>query len=331
MAATTRHDQLTKPAGALGQLEDIAVRICGITGGCPSGAISNPQVLVFAADHGVVASGVTPWPQEVTALMARNMVEGGAAVSVLARQAGAGIQVFDVGMVSDVSDLEGIGHHKIAPGTADISSDAAMSYDEAIAALTVGAKAATAAVSAGADLIAVGEMGIGNTTASSALVASMLGVGAEYTTGRGTGIDDEMLLAKQKIVTRAVERTAGMSDPVNVLAEIGGFEIAAMAGAMIGAASQRVPVIVDGVIANAALLVASRIRPGIEELVLAGHRSSEPAATLVLKDLGLFPLLDLGLRLGEGSGAVLAIPLVKAAVAVLREMATFADLGIEAS
>ena len=325
-AATTRQEQLTKPSGALGRLEVLGVQLAGLAGRCPPPAPRRPVVAVFAGDHGVVAQGVTPWPQDVTAQMIANFVAGGAAINVLARAVGATVHVIDVGVAAPLEHLEGVHHCKVRAGTADLARGPAMENAEAIAALDTGVAIAMELVAAGHDLLVTGDMGIGNTTPTAALIAALTGHPAASVTGRGTGIDDEMLHRKFDVVAAAAARTVSYLDPRSVLSEIGGLEIAAIAGYIVAGAAERVPVLIDGVIACAALLVAEALAPGVRELVVAGHRSSEPGATVALEHLGLEPLLDLDLRLGEGTGACLAIPIVRSAAAVLTEMATFDEL-----
>ncbi|HWS46543.1 MAG TPA: nicotinate-nucleotide--dimethylbenzimidazole phosphoribosyltransferase [Acidimicrobiia bacterium] len=330
-AALARHDTLTKPAGSLGRLEDLGAHLSAIARTCPPPVPRRPAVAVFAGDHGVVASGVTPWPQEITAQMVANFAAGGAAINVLARHAGASVHVVDVGVARDVSALRGVHDYKVRAGTADLARGPAMSTGEALAALDAGAHVAHSLVAHGHDLLVTGEMGIGNTTPAAALVAVLTATDPATVTGRGTGIDDAMLAAKIAVVERAAARAARHLDPVSVLAECGGLEIAALAGYCIAGAAARVPVVVDGVIACAALLVADAIAPGTAAACIAGHRSVEPGASVALAHLGLQPLLDLEMRLGEGTGACLAIPIVQASAAVLGEMATLDALGVNSA
>ena len=318
--------RLTKPAGALGRLERLGTQLAAIAGTCPPPVPRPAAVAVFAADHGVVARGVTPWPQEVTAQMVVNLAAGGAAINVLARQAGATVTVVDVGVATPLPDDIDIERRAVRRGTADLSRGAAMTIDECQAALDVGAAIANELVGNGARALVTGEMGIGNTTAAAAVIAALLGRAAAEVTGRGTGVDDEGLARKVAAVEAGVARCTG--DPRQVLAEVGGLEIAALAGYIVAGAAAGVPVVVDGVIADAALLAAERLAPGVAARSIAGHRSTEPGATAVLDALGLEPLLDLGLRLGEGSGACLALPLLESAALVLREMATFDAAGV---
>ncbi|MEY2589710.1 MAG: nicotinate-nucleotide--dimethylbenzimidazole phosphoribosyltransferase, partial [Acidimicrobiaceae bacterium] len=335
LAALAHHDRLTKPRGALGRVEALGAHLAAIAGEDPPPIPTPAAVAVFAGDHGVVARGVTPWPQEVTAQMVANFVAGGAAINVLARQAGASVTVVDVGVATDLdvmglTNAPGLQHRNVRRGTADLTAGPAMTRQEAEAALDVGATVAAELIAAGARVLVTGEMGIGNTTPSAALIAAITGSSPAEVTGRGTGIDDATLARKITAIEAALGRLGSdaAADPVNLLAEVGGLEIAALAGFIVGGASQRVPVIVDGVIALAALLVASELCPNAARYAIAGHRSTEPGATAALSHLGLEPLLDLGLRLGEGSGACLALPIVEAAARILNEMATFDAAGV---
>jgi nicotinate-nucleotide--dimethylbenzimidazole phosphoribosyltransferase len=327
-AAAAHHDRLTKPRGALGRLEACGIQLAAISGLVPPPLPRPAGIAVFAADHGVLAQGVTPWPKEVTAQMVANFCAGGAAINVLARQVGASVTVVDVGVDAELPVVPGLRAAKIRYGTADLAEGDAMTVDEARAALDVGAQVAADLVGAGARCLVTGDMGIGNTTPSAAIVATFTGRRAAEVTGRGTGIDDEALVRKTDVVQRALRRTAGLSDPLELAAAIGGLEIVALAGFCVGAAAARVPVVVDGVIALAALCLAEALVPGVSAFAIAGHRSTEPGATAALEHLGLAPLLDLELRLGEGTGACLALPLVEASARILGEMATFDGAGI---
>jgi len=328
-AALQRQNQLTKPRGALGALEDVSVRLAGIAGECPPPMPEPAAVAVFAADHGVHAQGVTPWPQEVTAQMVANFLDGGAAVNVLARQAGAEVMVVDVGVASDLPTAPGLLSRKVRSGTRDLAVEPAMTRDEARQAVEVGVDVARDLVAGGHRCLLVGDMGIANTTASAALVAAFTGVAAADVTGRGTGVDDDVVRRKVEVVTRALaSRPPDPQDPLGTLASLGGLEHAAIAGFVLGAAACRVPVVLDGVIAGAATLVAAALAPAVVDYCVAGHRSVEPGHGVALASLGLRPLVDLDLRLGEGSGAVLALPLVQAAARILREMATFDSAGV---
>ncbi len=326
--ARERQAQLTKPAGALGVLEPASVALCGIQRACPPRALQRPAVAVFAGDHGVHAQGVTPWPQEVTASMIENFRAGGAAVNVLARQAGAEVYVVDMGVAADVAADEHVLDRKIRRGTSDLAVGPAMSYEEAVAGLLAGAEVAADLVARGHDCLLTGDMGIANTTPSAALVAAFTGAAAADVTGRGTGVDDPTLERKVAVVAGALASRPVTEDPVETLASLGGFEHAGIAGFVLGAAAAGVPVILDGVIAGAAALVVQALAPMAVGYCFAGHRSVEPGHRIALAQLGLRPLVDLDLRLGEGTGAVLAFPMVEAAGATLREMATFDSAGV---
>ena len=331
--ARAHHDRLTKPRGSLGRLEALGIQLAAISGEDPPPLPTPAAIAVFAADHGVLAEGVTPWPQEVTAQMVANFVAGGAAINVLARQMGASVTVVDVGVATDLEalglpDVPHLLRRRVRAGTANLAAGPAMSVDEAQAARDVGAAVATTLVDGGARALVTGDMGIGNTTASAAVIAALTGQPAHKVTGRGTGIDDVMLARKTEVVAQACTRVAADADAANVLAEVGGLEIAALAGFIVAGASHRVPVVVDGVIAGAALLAAHADVPAVLPYVVAGHRSTEPGATAVLDHLGLEPVIDLGLRLGEGSGACLALGPLEAAARILREMATFESAGV---
>ena len=325
--AAALHDRLAKPRGALGGLEAVGIQLAGIAGACPPPVPEPVVVAVFAGDHGVVVEGVTPWPQEVTAQMVAAFCAGGAAVNVLARHAGAEVVVVDVGVASDLPPAPALLQRKVRHGTANLLWGRAMSVDEARRALDAGAEVAADAVAAGARCLVPGDMGIANTTASAALIAALTGRPPADMTGRGTGIDDATLIRKILIVEAAAARVRGL-DPLRVLAEIGGLEIAAIAGFIVAGAAARVPVVVDGVIALAGLLVAAALAPACLDYCIAGHRSTEPGATAALEHLGLDPLLDLGMRLGEGTGAILAVPVVQASAKILREMATLDGAGV---
>ena len=336
--ARARQARLTKPRGALGQLEDLSVQLAGIAGICPPPVPAPAAVVVFAADHGVVAEGVTPWPQEVTAQMVANFVSGGAAINVLARAVGATVTVVDVGVATPLppacDGAPGLLRRRVGRGTANLVLVPAMDLADCRAALDLGAGIA-ADLTAGPPQPAVralltGDMGIGNTTPAAALVAAFTGRPPREVTGRGAGVDDAGLARKIAVVERGLARHAfAVADgPLATLAALGGYEIAALAGFIVGGAAAGVPVLIDGLIADAALLAAERLVPGVAARCIAGHRSVEPGATAVMEELGLVPLLDLELRLGEGSGACLAIPILEAAVRILTEMATFDAAGV---
>lgn len=325
--AAALHDRLAKPRGALGRLETVGIQLAAIAAACPPPVPAPAVVAVFAGDHGVLVEGVTPWPQEVTAQMVAAFCAGGAAVNVLARHAGAEVVVVDVGVASDLPPAPGLLQRKVRSGTANLLWGPAMSVDEARQALDVGASVAADAVAGGARCLVTGDMGIGNTTASAALIAALTGRPPADLTGRGTGIDDSTLIRKMLIVEAAASRARVLS-PLAALASIGGLEIAALAGFIVAGAAARVPIVVDGVIALAGLLAAAALAPACVDYCIAGHRSTEPAATAALEHLGLEPVLDLGMRLGEGTGAVLAVPVVQAAAKILREMATLDGAGV---
>jgi len=330
--ADERQALLTKPAGSLGRLEVLGSQLSAIAGCCPPPKPSPGAVAVFAGDHGVLAEGVSPWPKEVTAQMVVNFCQGGAAVNALAGVVGASVSVVDVGVATPLpeADLPGLRRANVAPGTANLARGPAMTDSQVDAALDVGAGVARDLVGEGARALVAGEMGIGNTTAAAALVSAFTGRPASEVTGRGTGIDDATLERKTEIVAAACARLQAVParDPKQTLAEVGGLEIAAMAGFMVAGAAARVPVVVDGVISVAAALAAVAMVPAAAGYLVAGHRSTEPGAQVGLAHLGLEPLLDLSLRLGEGSGGCLALPVLVAAASVLGEMATFEELGI---
>lgn len=327
-ALTLRYiDTLTKPPGSLGQLETLAVTLSEITGECKP-IITPPAIIVFAADHGIAEEGVSAFPQEVTAQMVANFVRGGAAINVFARQIGAQVEVVDVGVASHLA-MPSITDAKVRAGTANMVLEDAMSRDEALAALQVGGEAVERAVQAGAKCIIVGEMGIANTTASSAMLAALTGKPVAQLVGAGTGISSVQQAHKVAVIERALSaRQANAEDPIEVLSKLGGLEIAAMAGAYLATAANRLPAIVDGFIATVAALTACRLCPAVRGYLIFGHRSEEPGHATALEALDATPLLSLGMRLGEGSGAALAFPLLQAAAAMLSEMATFADAGI---
>ncbi|HEY4396389.1 MAG TPA: nicotinate-nucleotide--dimethylbenzimidazole phosphoribosyltransferase [Acidimicrobiia bacterium] len=327
-AAAEHHDRLTKPRGSLGRVEGIGVRLAAIAGASPPPIPAPAAVAVFAGDHGVLDERVTPWPQDVTAQMVQNFLAGGAAINVLARQAGARVIVVDVGVATELDAAPGLVRQKVRAGTGNIAREPAMSVAETRQALDVGASVAARLVDDGAACLVTGDMGIGNTTPSAALVAAFTGRAASEVTGRGTGIDDPTLARKVAAVDAALARTSNRDDPMTVLASLGGLEIAALTGFVVGGAAARIPVVVDGVIAGAALLTAAQLVPDAVHFCFAGHRSTEPAARVILDTLGLEPVLDLELRLGEGTGACLALPMLEAAARILGEMATFDAAGV---
>jgi nicotinate-nucleotide--dimethylbenzimidazole phosphoribosyltransferase len=327
--AWERQKRMTKPAGALGMLEIISAQLSGLSRMCPPPIPEPAAVAIFAGDHGVHAQGVTPWPQEVTAQMVANFLGGGAVCNAFANQVGAEVCVVDVGVASDLPATPGLLPRKVRAGTADMTTGPAMTREEAIAALEVGIETARDLVAAGNKALLTGEMGIANTTASAALISVFTGADPAEVTGRGTGINDETLARKTEVVRRAIDfHQPDPADPIGVLAAIGGLEHAAMVGLLLGGASLRTPVILDGVSAGAAALVARAIAPEVLAACIAGHRSAEPGHVAALNKLGLRPLIDLDLRLGEGTGALLALPIVQSAARAMHEVATFDSAGV---
>jgi nicotinate-nucleotide--dimethylbenzimidazole phosphoribosyltransferase len=319
-------DAKTKPRLSLGRLEELACRLAAIAGSVDL-PLPAKAVVVMAADHGVVEEGVSAYPAEVTAQMVANFARGGAAINVLARQAGAQVYVVDMGTRGP--PVPGIRAPRIAPGTANMGHGPAMSRDLAQTALETGIRLAGEMKNDGIGLIGVGDMGIGNTTASSALTAAWLGIAPATVTGRGTGIDDATYQRKVGVIERALAvNRPDLRDPLDVLSKLGGLEIAGLAGVMLGAAAAQLPVVLDGFITGAAALAAYRFCPRVRDYLFASHRSVEPGHALILQEMDLQPLLDLGLRLGEGTGAVLAMPLIEASLRILREMATFASASV---
>jgi nicotinate-nucleotide--dimethylbenzimidazole phosphoribosyltransferase len=327
-AARSRHDQLTKPQGSLGRLEALSIQIAGITGQARP-RLRQPAVIVMAADHGVAAQGVSAYPAAVTPQMVLNFLHGGAAINALARHVGARVVVVDMGVASELPPHPELLDRKLALGTADLSTGPAMSRDMALRALESGIAVARETIAAGADIIATGDMGIGNTTASSALVAALTGAPAAEVTGRGTGVDDAGLARKVAVIEQALAlHRPDPTDGLGALAKLGGFEIGGLAGVMLGAAAARVPVVVDGFISGAAALLACAIAPALQPYLIAAHRSVERGHLAIFARLDLVPLFDLGMRLGEGTGAALGISLCQAACKVLDEMATFGEAGV---
>lgn len=323
--AQARLDSLTKPVGSLGRLEDVAVHYLGITGKVAPPRL-DPVVFTLAADHGVTAEGVSAYPQSVTAQMVRNFIHGGAGVNVLARHAGAALCLVDMGVAGDLGPYAGLLNHKIAYGTGNFLREPAMSREQALQSIQVGMDLAKAACADGKNLLAVGEMGIGNTTASAAIVSVLTGQRVEHVTGRGTGVDDEHLKRKIAVIEQALAlHRPSRSDGLEILTKVGGFEIGGMAGLMLGAAACHVPVVLDGFITGASALIAVALDPRCREYLIASHLSQEPGHRIVLDHLRLDPLLDLRMRLGEGTGACLAVTLIHAALKIYGEMATFEE------
>lgn len=324
-AAQAALDAKTKPRGSLGELEALAVQVAAIRGTSSPGPLE-AAVVVAAGDHGYAAGGVSAYPQEVTGQMLANFAAGGAAINVLAREAGARLVVVDAGVLRPV-EHPSVRVLRVGTGTADATEGPAMTREQALAGIAAGADLAAELVGDGIGIVALGDMGIGNTTAASALCAALLPAEPEAVCGRGTGIDDEGLARKVDVVRRALAAN-DVADPVETLAALGGHEIAFLVGVGLGAAAEGAVVLLDGFVTGAAALVAVRLAPDAAARMVASHRSPEPGHALVLADVGLRPLLDLGLRLGEGSGAALALPFVGAALAILADMATFEAAGV---
>ena len=328
-AARTRHLGLAKPPFSLGRLEELGVRLAGMVGECPPPVPQSPAVVVCAGDHGVLERGVSPWPQAVTAAMVSNFCRGGTAVNAIAKTVGARVSVLDVGVAGGLERHPLLRAAKTRRGTDDLSRGPAMSREEAERAVMAGAGVAEELVeSGGVDLLVTGDMGIGNTTPAACLISAFTGRPPRETTGRGTGIDDETLKLKVNVVEEALELHApDAEDPLEILASIGGLEHAAIVGVILSGAVYGVPVVLDGIVSNSAALAAHALAPHSVRHIIAGHRSAEPGARIALKHLELKPLLDLDMRLGEGTGGLLAVPLVQAAARTLAEMATLKELG----
>ena len=325
--AQARLDNLTKPRGSLGKLEELAARVCAMRRDLAA-RVDRKVIFTFAADHGVVAEGVSGFPQEVTAQMVANFLAGGAGVNVLARHVGAEVRVVDVGVAVPVAG-DGLLVRKVRPGTANMAKGPAMSEAEALAAIGVGVQVARDAIAQGAEILGTGEMGIGNTTAAAAVFAALLDIPAAEVTGRGTGIDDAMLAHKKQVIAAVLEANRGrLADPLSTLAAVGGLEIAAICGLVLEAARSRVPVVVDGFISSAGALVAIRLKPEAGDYCFFSHLSAEQGHRLFFERTGLAPLLHLDLRLGEGTGAALAMNLVEAGLKIMNEMATFGEAGV---
>lgn len=326
--ALARQGQLTKPLGSLGQMETLAVRLAGLQG-CAQPTLERLWISLFAGDHGVVEEGVSAYPQAVTGEMLRNFVRGGAAISVLAKLHGAPLELIDLGCAVPHEALPGVRELRLGAGTANFARTAAMTAMQCAQALQAGRDSVLRAGEAGSQLFIAGEMGIGNTTAASALACALLGAEPARLTGRGTGLDDAGVSRKCQVIERALAlHAAHLDDPLEVLRRLGGFEIAAMTGAYLACAQQGVPALVDGFICSVAALCAVRLSPDCRAWLLFSHRSAEAGHSRVLAALEAEPLLDLGLRLGEGSGAALAIPLLRQACALHGQMATFAEAAV---
>jgi nicotinate-nucleotide--dimethylbenzimidazole phosphoribosyltransferase len=328
LRAWLRLDSLTKPPGSLGRLEEIAARISTLRDEVHP-AVARKAIVLMAADHGVTAENVSPYPREVTAQMVANFAAGGAAINQLARHAGATLTLIDIGVATPLPATDGVIDARIADGTANMARGPAMTREQAARAVRIGIEAARALAGDGVDLIGTGEMGIGNTTAAAAVTSVLAGVEPKRVAGPGTGLDVAGVRHKAFIVKRAIERNSpDPTDALDVLAKVGGFEIAGLAGVVIGAAAAGVPVVSDGYISGAATLAALRMAPGVAPWVFASHRSSEPGHGVVLEALGLVPVLDLEMRLGEGTGAALAMGIIDAACVMMSGMATFSEAGV---
>lgn len=325
--ARQRQQVLTKPTGSLGCLEEIAVRMAGITGQVTP-QLQRKAVVVMAADHGVAREGVSAYPVEVTAQMVLNFLHGGAAINALARQAEASVTVVDIGVATEIAHPQLLAR-KVRYGTANMLVGPAMSEAEMLQAIRVGVEVITTLADKGLDIVAIGEMGIGNTTAASAITACILDLPVAEVTGRGTGLNDQQLAQKIQIIERAIAHNQPRhADPLDILAKVGGLEIAGLTGVILGAAARRIPVVMDGFISSTAALVAYMLKPALGDYLFAGHVSVERGHQLLLARMGLRPLLDLQMRLGEGSGAVLALHIIDGALRTHAEMATFAEAGV---
>ena len=330
-AARARHDNLTKPPGSLGRLEDLSVWVSSCQGVCPPRPFQRARVVVFAGDHGVTSAGVSAYPAEVTAQMVANFEAGGAAINVLAEVAGATVRVIDVAVDAPEPLSPSIGAHKVRRGSGNIAVEDALTDDEVAAALDAGRRIADEEVDSGADILIAGDMGIGNTTPATTLIAALTDSEPVAVVGRGTGVDDAGWARKTAAIRDALFRSrAAAGDPVALLRICGGADLAAMAGFCAQAAVRRTPLLLDGVVVTAAALVAEELAPGARQWWQAGHRSTEPAHAVALRRLDLEPIVDMRMRLGEGTGAAVALPIVRAAVAALASMATFDEAGITA-
>jgi len=326
--ARAKQDTLTKPPGSLGRLEELSVQLAGIQGKAMP-QIKHKAIMVMAGDHGVVAEKIGNWPQEVTAQMVRNFLRGGAGINVIARQVGVRVIVVDMGVATDLKPDPALLSKKISYGTQNMTLGPAMTVEQAVKAIEAGIELATDETAKGLDIIGTGDMGIGNTTASSAICAVVTGKTVAEVTGRGTGLSDEQLAHKVAVIERALRvNHPDPAQPLDMLAKLGGFEIGGLVGVMLGVAAKRIPVVIDGFISGAAALIATALSPGLKDYLIAAHISAEPGHRVLLEYLGLKPLLNLNMRLGEGTGAALGIFLAETATRILTEMATFAEAGV---
>ncbi len=327
-AARNRQDILTKPQGSLGRLEGLSIQLAGIQGK-PTPQIRHKAIVTIAGDHGVTDEGVSAYPREVTVQMVANFLSGGAGINVMARSIGARVVVVDMGVAADLEPVAGLISRKVSHGTKNICRGSAMTGEQAMQAIESGIEIAIAEIGKGLDIVGTGDMGIGNTTASSAICAVMTGKTVAEVTGRGTGVDDRQLNHKIEIIERALKvNEPDAAQPIDLLAKLGGFEIGGLVGVMLGAAAHRVPVVIDGFISGAAALIATGLSPLLKDYLIAAHVSAEPGHGLMLKHLDLKPLLDLEMRLGEGTGAALGIFIAEVAANLLSEMSTFTQAGV---
>ena len=327
--AKDRLDNLTKPKGSLGELEKIAARAVAIMES-ERPLVKGKRIFVFVGDHGAVSDGVSAYPQEVTGLMVRNFLGGGAAINVLARRAGASVSVIDIGMKEDLTSAEGLIKKNIKRATNNIAEGPAMTRKEAEEAIDVGIEMAAKASSEETFMLATGEMGIGNTTPASALLAALLPADVLHVTDKGTGLDDQGVKRKAEVIKKALEvNKKSLGDPISALAAVGGFEVAGICGLCLGGAANRMIVVVDGFISSAGALVAMRLNPRVKDYLFFSHQSSEKGHKTFFDMEGIRPILDLGLRLGEGTGAALAMQIIEDSLSIYNEMATFQEMGIE--
>ena len=327
--ARTRQDILTKPRGSLGQLEELSIQLAGMTAS-PSPSVERKTVVVMAADHGVVVEDVSAYPAEVTPQMVLNFLNGGAAINVLARQSNARVVIVDMGVASEIEDTSGkLVRRKIGLGTANLAQGPAMTREHAIQSIQSGIEIAEAEIAQGVEILATGDMGIGNTTPSAAIACALMDQSPENIVGRGTGVDDAGLKRKIDVIRRALEiNKPNANDALDVLAKVGGFEIGGLAGVMLASAANRKPVVIDGFISTAAAMIVTSLAPAARSYMIAAHVSQERGHKLMIEWLGLKPLLNLNMRLGEGTGAALAFHLIDASTRILREMATFDEAGV---
>ncbi|MHC1593621.1 MAG: nicotinate-nucleotide--dimethylbenzimidazole phosphoribosyltransferase [Methermicoccaceae archaeon] len=326
--ARARQNELTKPAGSLGVLEELSIQIAGITGK-PMPSTERKYIITMAGDHGILDTGIAIWPQELTMQMVHNILSGGAAINVLSQHIGAEVVVVDMGVKGELAPHEGLIIKKVGLGTNNMAEGPAMTREQAVRAIESGIEVFEDVYARGCDIVGTGDMGLGNTSPSSAMTAVFTGTPVEQVTGRGTGIDDERLSRKTEILKRAIAiNRPDASDPIDVLQKVGGFEIGGICGVILGACARRVPVVSDGFISGAGALLAYKLCPTVSDYLIAAHKSVEPGHTAILKEIGLTPLFDLGMRLGEGTGATIGIHLTEASVNILKKMRTFAEAGV---